>query len=163
MHIVLWTYNAQVCMYSITDLIISQCVEFVELTFFESEFGRFLMKPFLKWSFEIYCNLKVKVKADSMQMRAVLVLSRLLDTYYKKSIHLALSDGQFYPFTQASVLVERKCKWDLMLHVKYFFWLKNLHILSTCSVFDKLSTQIGIVRLPCCLLYLTAACPIHGN
>ena len=44
MHIVLRTYNAQVCMYSITDLKISQCVEFVELTFFEGEFGRFLMK-----------------------------------------------------------------------------------------------------------------------
>ena len=54
-------------MYSIKDLNISQCVEFVELTFFEGEFGRFLMKPFLKWSFEIYCNLK----ADSMQKRAV--------------------------------------------------------------------------------------------
>lgn len=70
MHIVLWTYNAQICMYSITCHNISQCVEFVELTFFEGEFGRFLMKPFLKWIFKNYCNLKVKVKADSMQMRA---------------------------------------------------------------------------------------------
>ena len=60
--------NAQVCIYSLADLNIDQCVE---LTFFEGKLGRFLILTFLKKVFKTYCILKVKVKVDSTRMRIV--------------------------------------------------------------------------------------------
>ena len=63
--------NAQVSIYSLADLNIGHCVE---LTFPENKLGRFLMLTFLKWSFQTYCILKVKVKVDSTQMRIVFSL-----------------------------------------------------------------------------------------
>ena len=78
--------NAQVSLYSLTDLNIGHRVE---LTFLEGKLGRFL-KMFFK-----LIALKVKVKADSTQMRIVL----FLDLYHKKTTQLAVKEGQLDTMT----------------------------------------------------------------
>ena len=79
--------NAQVCKYSLSDLNIGHCIE---LTFLDGKLDRSLMVTFFKlMHFE-------SEGRNNSEENCFQFLIRFLDPYHKKTIQLALKEGQFY-------------------------------------------------------------------